>query len=236
MMQGLSPMSGVLSGPPKRLASKRYLLQFLLLLLSLGFVCGRSNAAPEFQHTPVISARPALPFAFADFDGDHHPDIVSVRTGRREASSTHYLIEFQVTAVGQQQVSVSGPPGGIQIVARDVNGDHAVDLVITTALLKQPIAVLLNDGHGGFSQVGPAAFPEIFSISETKWAPTSASPVTNAVWVPPRSGAGVNSAEKSLFSGQLPAAFISSTKTGFPHSPFVVSHAGRAPPSELFHL
>jgi len=48
-------------------------------------------------------------------------------------------------------------------VARDVNGDDAMDLVVTTAMDSHFVAVLLNDGHGKFTLAKPGAFPSIES-------------------------------------------------------------------------
>jgi hypothetical protein len=65
------------------------------------------------------------------------------------------------------------PTGGLQLTSRDVNGDHFVDVVVTTAWTNQPIAVLLNDGRGNFSPSNPAAFPGAFSASRNFLASTT---------------------------------------------------------------
>jgi len=38
------------------------------------------------------------------------------------------------------------------IEARDVNGDYPADLIGSTAWHRQPVTMLLNDGHGSFSK------------------------------------------------------------------------------------
>jgi len=40
-------------------------------------------------------------------------------------------------------------------------GDDFLDLVVKSVWQEQPVAVLLNDGHGNFIAVQPAAFPQI---------------------------------------------------------------------------
>src|SRR5271170_3994083 len=64
---------------------------------------------------------------------------------------TNYSVQLHLSSVGQHSIQLVAPAGGLQIEARDVNGDDAIDLVLTTAWLKQPVAIFLNDGHGSFS-------------------------------------------------------------------------------------
>ena len=52
---------------------------------------------------------------------------------------------------------------------RDVNGDNALDLVVTTAWLNRPVAVLVNDGHGNFAVSDPGSFPAALGGSEAVW-------------------------------------------------------------------
>jgi hypothetical protein len=99
-------------------------------------------------------------FAVADFDGDRKPDLAIVEAHRGSSSNTtRYSIRLQL-AVGPAQVfGVIAPAGGLQIVARDVNGDNALDVLVSTAWMHNEVAVLLNDGHGNFKLADPAAFP-----------------------------------------------------------------------------
>jgi hypothetical protein len=234
------PNFGLLAILKARLAARRRgrdLLLSLVVALFLGLLGGSAAAAPGayVQKAPVTSGGPGRSFAIADFDGDHRPDLASVRAGRSDSSSTNYWIQLQLTAAGWQSVQVVGPIGGLQIAARDVNGDHAVDLVLTTAWLNQPIAIFLNDGHGSFSRVEPTAFPEAFSESKTKWVP-SANLATDAVGMPPQSGAGICSEENGSLHGRWPAGSISYPDTGFLVSPLLASHAGRAPPAQVLNF
>src|SRR5579863_4287515 len=173
----------VLTGNP---VARRHLIRSLLSLLFLALVGGSAAASTDLERVPVASVGPGQPFAVADFDSDLHPDVASVQVGRSDSSHTDYWIQLQLTTAGHQSIKVVASIGGLQIAARDVNGDHAVDLILTTALLRQPVAILLNDGHGNFTWAAPAAFPGAFAESETNWASGSRQ-VTDAVGVPPQS-------------------------------------------------
>jgi FG-GAP-like repeat len=207
--------------------------RLLGLLFLAGLLLGRAAA------TEVPSAPPApscgLPFAIADFDGDSHPDLASVESGNSEFPDTQYWIQLRLSAAGWQSIQVLAPAGGLQIAARDVNGDEWVDLVVSTAWSNRPVAVYLNDGHGSFTHADPAAFPEAFSESKTNWSPAANQAAETAV-APVSSGAGIREAESDLLDSRSPAGLISATRAGFPISPFLLLHAGRAPPSEVSHF
>jgi len=100
-------------------------------------------------------------FAVADFDGDSLPDIASVQVDQSAGHGARYRIQFSLSTGLQQVVSVMGPVGGLQIATQDVNGDEFLDLVVRSPWQEQPVAVLLNDGHGNFDAVQPASFPQI---------------------------------------------------------------------------
>ena len=216
-------------------ALRCYLIRSLLLLLFLGLVGGRAAANTDVQKGPVSSVGPGLSFAIADFDGDLRPDVVSVHTGRSDFSRSDYWIQLQLTTAGRQSIQVVASIGGLQIAARDVNGDHAVDLVLTTALLRQPVAILLNDGHGNFTRVAPTAFPGAFTESETNWA-SGSHQVTDAIGVPPQSRGGIFLETRGLPYPKAQADFTSISTKGLFLSPFLTSHLGRAPPAQSSRL
>jgi hypothetical protein len=120
-----------------------------------------ANAMPAVLPAPGSVAR----FAIADFDGDRRPDLARVQTGAAGAGTpdqTQYWIQLQLTRAGRQLIGVVAPFGGLRVAASDVNGDHAIDLVLSTAWLGRPVAILLNDGHGRFTAEKPSAFPGAF--------------------------------------------------------------------------
>jgi hypothetical protein len=206
---------------------------FLLLLCSLAGNCTAS--AGEIQSGAGASAGPGLPFAVADFDGDLHPDVANVQVGESTSGTSSYGIQLQLSGAGRQFIQLVAPRGGLLIEARDVNGDRAIDLVLTTAWFRQPVAVLLNDGHGKFSRAEPTSFPGVFSKSGTNWLP-SALPPRDIVGVPPQSGTGIDAEDAEILHARSLAELIPPPSPGFPAGPLLASSAGRAPPSAVSYL
>ena len=214
---------------------RRPLSRSLIVFLFVSLIGGSAAARADVHNPPVTSPGVSLPFAVADFDGDLRPDLASIQAGANIAGTTDYRIELQLSAAGQQSIQLVAPAGGLLIEARDVNGDHALDLVLTTAWFRQPVAIFLNDGHGRFSRAELTAFPRAFGESKTNWVSTR-SLATDAVGVPPQSGAGICAEQNDSLHDQSPAGLIPRSSAGFPVSPFLVSHPGRAPPSEVPYL
>ena len=131
------------------------------LLLLFVFAAGAPRLVPvaASQVAPAAAGGRGMQFAVDDFDGDKLPDFASVQPGPEDASSIgNYWVHLRLSASGGRYIRLTGPKGGLSVEARDVNGDHRVDLVFATAWRSQPVAILLNDGHGNFSQVDPSAF------------------------------------------------------------------------------
>jgi hypothetical protein len=214
-----------------RLMSHGNMSRLAWLLFLAALVSGGARGA-DSKTTRVSPGGPGLPFAIADLDGDLRPDLANIQTGGTDVSRTDYWIQLQLTAAQRQTILVVAPTGGLQIVARDVNGDHALDLVLTTAWLKEPVAILLNDGHGVFSRAEPRAFPGAFHEPGTNWG-IPAQPGPSVVGIPAQSRAGQLSAGVRLpYPRSLIDAVVPSTSR-FPLSAFFVSNLGRAPPSKL---
>lgn len=134
----------------------------LLGLLSVRLASGADLWKGAAAFTPA-----AAEFVVADLDGDEHPDTASIRTGATDGARTSYSIRLRLSAARCQSIELLGPAGGLEIAARDVNGDHAIDLVVTTAWVRLPVAILLNDGHGHFSQADPTDFSGAFDNAST---------------------------------------------------------------------
>lgn len=145
------------------------LVVFALLILTACFPGSVRGAA--IQGAPAAGAGSGFPFAFADFNGDSRTDVARIQPGNSDsANASDYWVEIRLSGSGSRLIRVIAPSGGLHLEARDVNGDHAVDLVLFTAWLGQPVAILLNDGHGRFRRVEPTDFPDVFRGSKTKWA------------------------------------------------------------------
>jgi hypothetical protein len=127
----------------------------------------RGAAAAPLRGGPV----PAVSsFAIADFDGDSVPDLAKVEWVQLDSLRAHYSVRFQLSAGPEQSFELTGPVGGLQLVSRDVNGDNALDLIVTTAWEHEPVAILLNDGHGIFTVADPAQFSAVMGESPLEWA------------------------------------------------------------------
>jgi hypothetical protein len=212
----------------ERIAARRHFFFAALIILSLlGLVGGGARA--DTRNEGVASLGPSAQFAIGDFDGDLRPDLASIQAGQSGFSRTDYWIQLQLSAVGRQFIRVVGPNGGLAIEARDVNGDRAIDLVLVSAWHRQPVAILLNDGHGGFSRVEPGAFPEAFGEPAADWA-VVLGVASDAVGVAPQSRAGICADTRAGPRAGRHADSIPRLSAGFLLDAFVVSHAGRAPP------
>jgi hypothetical protein len=228
-----APNSGLFAPLMDRLPRRCSLFfRFLFLAALLCPLGGAAAASPNDQNPRANTLEPGLPFAIADFDGDRHPDLASVQTGPNNSGKTDYWIQLQLSASGRQTIRLAAPTGGLFIEARDVNGDRAIDLVLVTAWFREPVAIFLNDGHGSFSRVEPAAFPAAFGAVGPQWT-SSSDRAMYSVGVPPQSRAELWLQAKVLphFGRRVDAIAVSNA--GFPLSSFVISHAGRAPPSRL---
>lgn len=119
---------------------------------------------------PSAAAEWNARFAIGDFDGDNQPDLATVQNGP-DRSGTRYWIRLEFGTGLRDAIGVIAPSGGLHITSRDVNGDHFLDLVVSTAWQHRPVAVLLNDGHGKFTLRDPALFASAVLDCELSWAP-----------------------------------------------------------------
>lgn len=128
----------------------RAVLTGMVLALLAAATCGNVGRADAL---PALLQRAAtLPHAVADLDGDHQLDLVTVRAEENHRGNSLYRVDLQLAGSSvPHSFPVIARAGGLRILALDVDGDHALDLVITTRLSNEPIGVWINDGHGGFS-------------------------------------------------------------------------------------
>jgi|SRR5580698_234270 len=225
---------------PACAAFVRTLLPFFLVTCAIAgaLACTEPPAATpgtDVTGPSASSAGPGLQFAVADFDGDHRPDLVGVQAGQGSVARTNYWIQLQLSAAGQQTISLVAPSGGLQIAARDVNGDQIPDLILTTTWLGQPVAIFINDGHGTFTRVETSAFPEAFRESRSGWN-SSTNLTAEVVGVPPPSRAGVCIAVARLPHAGSKAGAASLSRPEFFSSHFLFSQLARAPPSAVPYL
>lgn len=198
----------------------------LLLILAVG-----NTVAADTPNSLRASAL-GQSIAIADFDGDHLPDIAKVQAGPSSRENSSYWIELHLSASGSEFVRIIAPDGGLRIEARDVNGDRAVDLVLSTNRLRKPVAILLNDGHGRFSRVEPALFPDAFVGSNARWTlPCPQWSETACVPRQPRSSISSEAANAPKVRG--PTGSLVSPGVECFLDPFLIWQPERAPP-EVF--
>lgn len=145
----------------------------LPLLCAVVSLCGLGGPAEAksggAQATASSSALAGAEFAIGDFDGDRIPDLATVEAKPNGTQGdSRYAIRLQLTSGAAQVFGLTAPAGGLQIVAQDINGDNALDVLVRTAWQHQAIAVLLNDGHGNFTLADPGAFAASAQDHETQ--------------------------------------------------------------------
>ena len=141
--------------------------RFRSIALALWAVWALSVASPAWATSPLSTAEwvttPLLRGygnAIADLDGDGRLDLATVTLKSRGPNTFRYQVDLDLSSrIGPSSFSVSAGEGGLRIVPRDVDGDGDLDLVITNARSLVPVGVWINDGHGGFTEGNPTAYP-----------------------------------------------------------------------------
>lgn len=160
--------SGLASGARRRLSTltrRPARLAWAALILAVLWARPAASLASETPgpSTAQLATAAALPnqsAVIADLDGDSHADVAIVKPEGWGPRGFQYRIELRLTTrAGTSSFSVAGETGGLRIVARDVDGDGDLDLVIKSARSLTPVGVWINDGHGGFTEGDPGAYP-----------------------------------------------------------------------------
>jgi hypothetical protein len=173
-------------------------------------------------------------FAIGDFDGDSQPDLATVQSGL-DRSDTRYWIRFQFSTGLREAIGVTAPSGGLHIASRDVNGDHFLDLIVTTAWQHRPVAVLLNDGHGKFTLRDPALFPSAVLDCERSWAPACRDVKDAFAAILTRNFSASCDRHSRATSGQVLCELFPSHVSPDSTCSAIVAVFGRAPPSRFLH-
>jgi hypothetical protein len=89
--------------------------------------------------------------AMGDLDGDRRADSAVAQPQGLVNGAYRYRVDVHLSADPSTTFDVdSMAGGGLHISAKDVDGDHNLDLVITSTFGREPIGVWINDGHGRF--------------------------------------------------------------------------------------
>jgi hypothetical protein len=201
-------------------------LLFLCAALALGAKGSSASLPAAFGCVPVASSH----FAIADLDGDNRPDLATVEMAQVGVSQARYWIGFQMSAGAKQRIGLTGPLGGLEIASRDLNGDNSLDLIVTTTWFKNPVAVLLNDGHGNFTLADAAIVSAAALRPERIWARPNVDTKDAAFAVLARSSSDCALSEGIALCSVQPE--ISGIATTYHHIfTLAVSVLGRAPPT-----
>jgi hypothetical protein len=149
-------------------------IPFLILTLGVAnaslAATGRVLSAPPL---PLRSLEHIGGWAVADFDGDSRPDMAITKMEAQGAGYVYWL-EFDLST-RRPSDSTQQLPGfpviassmfGLHLTPRDVDGDHDLDIVVTMGFARQPVAVWINDGQGGFEEGDLAAYPALTCLEE----------------------------------------------------------------------
>ena len=170
-----------------------------------------------------------LGLAMADFTGDSHPDLATLKIDRLDSSRAYYVIEIQLTEGGRQSLKLTAPPRSLVLTPVDVTGNGTLDLVVHSVGSNVPIAVFLNDGCGHFSANEPARYTA--AIQEI---PTSADYSSTHLWFDSAAvGRGSSAASprgQPLYSRQDPRHNCFLAPDGAPAERFLPLPTDRAPP------
>ncbi len=206
----------------------------LLCLCVFAIVLGR-NAAVAAQGTSGGMGGFSPGFAIADFDGDRKPDVATVQIVREAALDSFYSIRLQLSTGEESAIGITGPQGGLELVARDVNGDDVIDLVVTTAMGSRFVAVLINDGHGKFTPAEPGAFPNIECDEGIRLVATQEPAEECAALQFSRSTFGIEALDESGTGLGQKSKFplVANCDGNLPH--VWRGRSGRSPPFAVFH-
>ena len=108
-------------------------------------------------------------WTLARLDKDNRLDTAISRVEGRNAQGYVYRIDLTLSSgarVGSFTVSADSR-WGINITPRDVDGDHDLDLVITTAFSRQPVGIWINDGNGTFAEGDPDDYSDAIWLEES---------------------------------------------------------------------
>lgn len=125
-----------------------------------------------------------------DFDGDHQPDLARAEILDLKSPDNRYRVNVTLSrgSVSSFEFHLAHS-AGVNIEARDIDGDHDLDLVITSGVFHKPVGLWVNDGAGTFTPVDSSLYPD-------------------SVWRGP----------PALKSNQAPADDLNAILEGFPFS------------------
>jgi len=158
-------------------------------MLAAANACLAANGhVPTAPPLPVRSLE-HVGWAVADFDGDSRPDMAITKIEAQGGGYVYWLELDLSTSHGRD--SAQQPPAfpfiassmfGLHLTPRDVDGDQDMDIVVTIGFARQPVAVWINDGQGGFEEGDLAAYPALTYREELSFCPQSHAETTRVLY------------------------------------------------------
>ena len=205
-----------------------------LLCFGSGVICHRSHFAAKSPSAGPLQARPtATQFVIADLDGDQIPDLALVELGSLKSAQTSYSIRLQFGGGAQSAIGVEAPFGGLRVAARDVNGDDHIDLILTSNLDERFIEVLLNDGHGNFSQAASDDYAQLLDETPLRLNGPISPRVEQSTLASLRSTFGEEGVLNSDLRARLALEFLLAYRNESALNPQICLCQDRAPPTAV---
>jgi hypothetical protein len=231
-------------------AMLRYVLVFILALCALGVLvfgaaAAHSSAVPRHPMRTVLprlrsaisqdSSAPQNQVAsqetagFEDFKDTESLNAAAV-VSENVSLSTRYTVRVRLSGGDEQVISITAPPGGLQLEVRDMTGDDVRnDLVLRPALIHWPLIVLLNDGHDHFTVAISATLPSSVDsgnrASRTRQIPETAALTSSS----PK--AGPQASSRQILGSTLKRGFLPPLAQRVANQVAHRSVLGRAPPA-----
>jgi hypothetical protein len=174
--------------------SRRWRIPLLLLALAAGDACFAATTGRILSGPPLpVRSLEHLGWAIADFDGDSQPDLAITKMEAQGAGYVYWL-EFELSTKREAEPARQRPGlpvlassvFGLHLTPRDVDGDHDLDIVITVGIARQPVAVWINDGQGGFAEGDLALYPALNCREDLSLSPQIGSESTPLLYDPGR--------------------------------------------------
>ena len=113
-----------------------------LFLLEIRLSLQLSHCNFSFLDKTGRRAGPAgMHYAIGDFDGDNKPDLAVIEVASQRWVKNNYSIHLRLSRGADSSFGVSAPSGGVRVIARDVNGDDVLDLIVTSLADQHIVAV-----------------------------------------------------------------------------------------------
>jgi hypothetical protein len=201
-----------------------------LLLVLLPFA-HRGLDRPTTLLVRSALAQGSTHFAIADFDGDLQPDLAMIRVTREGAPQTEYSLELKFSSGPRPAIDLLGPAGGLEISPQDVNGDKIADLVITSQMDSEFVAILLNDGKGNFTHAQSSDYPQVGKRGESRIHAPAATVAYQVAIGQSSDPIGEEVRRRDWNRALVAAPAFEPARIQILHDSVVLLNSGRAPPS-----